>query len=124
DIIKSPQIQIRSPIGSRGVVSSPVPHHPAYGFELASLAPCHSGEAGEIAANAAAALYTGRFPSDTLTHRGLEALLQRAHAGHSQNVPPYVLPASSSSRHDRYNLNPCPTLAPGSGVGGLDVRLR
>ena len=44
-------------IGSRGVISTPIPHYPAYGFDRASLAPCHSGGAGEIAANAAAALY-------------------------------------------------------------------
>ena len=39
-----------------------------------------------------------------------------------QGVTPNACPASSSSRYDRYNLNPVFHPRPRSGVGGLDVR--
>ena len=40
------------------------------------------------------------------------------------NVAPDSRPASSSSRHDRHDLNPVFLPRPRSGVGGLDVRQR
>jgi hypothetical protein len=38
-----------------------------------------------------------------------------------QDVTPNACPASSSSLHDHYNLNPVFHSRPRSGVGGLDV---
>ena len=50
-----------------------------------------------------------------------EHLTKRTANGY-QDVAPNACPASSSSRHDRSNINPQSKLRPRSGVRGLDVR--